>query len=105
MATQHAVPQPVDWTTWGDRLRRIRLNNHMDQAQFAEVIRVKKPTVGKYELQPTPPRMKGLIEDSVELHFGKGAADYLRGEIPTRDYEKETSGVVGNTVLPFRRSA
>lgn len=61
----------------------------MDQAQFAEVIRVKKPTVGKYELQPSAPRMKGLIEDSIELHFGKPAADYLRGS--TTDYESETS--------------
>lgn len=78
----------IDATTWGDRLRRIRLNRHLDQGQFAAVLGgIKKPTVGKYELLTSPPRNHELVEAAVELAFGKLAADYLRGHIAPTDYK------------------
>lgn len=80
-------------TTWGDRLRRIRLAHGLDQEEMGMAIDVKKATVGKYELQPTTPRAHRLIENSVELHFGTRAAEYLRG-VPSTDYELEGSRVL-----------
>ena len=90
MATQQITPDAgiVDRTTWGDRLRRIRLNRHLDQGHFAALLGgIKKPTVGKYELAGDPPRNHELIEAAVELKFGKEAADYLRGQIQPSDYK------------------
>ena len=75
-------------TTWGDRLRRIRLAHGLDQGAMADAIDVRKATIGKYELQPSTPRAHRLIENSVELHFGPAAAAYLRGT--STDYELES---------------
>ncbi len=80
--------------TWGDRLRRIRLNRHFDQETFADQIGIAKPTVGKYEVMPMTPRNHRLIENSVELRFGADAAAFLRGRLPHLDSNQEPAGHV-----------
>lgn len=73
--------------TWGDRLRRLRLNRGMDQAELAELLGVAKPTIGKYELMPSAPRQRKLVENTIELRFGARAAAFLRGDVPqSTDY-------------------
>ena len=81
MATAQTHLQTSDEVTWGDRLRRIRLNRHMDQRHFAAAIGVAKPTVGKYEMLGIVPRNHRLVENSVELRFGPQAAAFLRGTL------------------------
>jgi len=81
----------ADEVTWGDRLRRIRINRHMGQEAFADELGVAKPTIGKYEVMTTPPRTRRLIENSVELRFGQQAAAFLRGR--ALNPESTVSGV------------
>lgn len=84
MSAQHAV---TDQVTWGDRLRRIRINRHMDQSDMADLLGVAKPTVGKYELAVSPPRQRKLVENTIELRFGAAAAAFLRGNgLQSTDY-------------------
>lgn len=80
-----ATPPPADETTWGDRLRRIRLNRRMDQREFAAAIGVKPATVGNYETSDHEPRTSALVANTIELRFGPAAAEFLRGPQPT-DY-------------------
>ena len=80
MATTQRVPQlGADEVTWGDRLRRIRINRQLNQDELADALGVTKPTVGKYELLPFTPRNHRLVENVIELRFGRAAADFLRG--------------------------
>ena len=79
------VAPPSDETTWGDRLRRIRLNRRMDQREFAAAIGVKPATVGNYETGDHEPRTSALVANTIELRFGPQAAEFLRGPQPT-DY-------------------
>ena len=79
MATQETAAGAADEITWGDRLRRLRINRGLDQRHFAELIGVAKPTIGKYELAIDVPRNHRLVENSIELRFGAGPADFLRG--------------------------
>lgn len=75
----------ADEVTWGDRLRRLRINRHLNQDELADALGVTKPTVGKYELLPFTPRNHRLVENVIELRFGADAAAFLRGRQPT-DY-------------------
>ena len=63
--------------TFGDRLRRLRLSQGMDQKQFGDAIGVSGATVGKYELQLHDPRQARLVLNSIRLVYGKDAAAFV----------------------------
>ena len=85
MSTQPVGAIVPDEITWGDRLRRLRLNRDMDQRQFAAMLDVRPATIGNYEVSGHKPRTAALVENSVELRFGPEAARFLRDPQPT-DY-------------------
>lgn len=68
--------------TFGDRLRRLRLSQGMDQKQFGDAIGVSGATVGKYELQLHDPRQARLVLNSIRLVYGKDAAAFVAGADP-----------------------
>ena len=68
--------------TFGDRLRRLRLSQGMDQKQFGDAIGVSGATVGKYELQLHDPRQARLVLNSIRLVYGKDAAAFVVGADP-----------------------
>lgn len=84
MATAlRAVSEPPHYeTTWGDRLRRIRLAHGLHQDEMGRILKVQKPTVGRWELMEKAPQQHANYEDSVEIYFGSAAADFLRGLSP-----------------------
>lgn len=83
MSTQPVGAIHPDEITWGDRLRRLRLNRDMDQRQFAAMLDVRPATIGNYEVSGHKPRTAALVENSVELRFGPDAARFLRDPQPT----------------------
>ena len=93
MAVMTTTTTTLDQITWGDRLRRLRINRHMTQNQFADSIGLSRPAIGQYELMDDEPRAHRLVENSVELVYGREAADFLRG-LPHRDSNTEPAGYV-----------
>lgn len=54
---------------FGDRMRRIRLDAGMNQAEFAEAIGMGKAAYGHHELLADPPRTARLMAYAIELRF------------------------------------
>lgn len=63
--------------TFGDRVRRLRLDVGMTQDEFADAIGVGRATIGKYELLREAPRTYRLMRNSLELRFGSGVAEWV----------------------------
>lgn len=87
MGTTAAAAQViVDQVTWGDRFRRLRLNRSPGQREFAAVLGIPQGTIGGYERADHRPRGAAGVEAIIELHFGREAADFLRGCPQSTDY-------------------
>lgn len=55
---------------WGDRLRRVRRDMDMDQAQFGRAIGLSKGAIGQHEMRDDLPQSAGLIAHAVSGVFG-----------------------------------
>lgn len=65
--------------TWGDRIRRIRIQHGLDQRGLAQLLGVSPAAVGQWEKGDHTPRSHTLIEYAVEARLGREAAEFLRG--------------------------
>lgn len=84
---------PVPAITFGDRVRRLRLNLHLTQDEFADTIGVGRATIGKYELLVEAPRTHRLMRNSLELRFGRDVAQWvMTGETRPHDGGGTTHG-------------
>lgn len=77
--TTQTVQVPVPTFTFGDRVRRLRLDLGLTQGDFADSIGIARATVGKYELLAEPPRGIRLFRNSVALVYGADVADWIMG--------------------------
>jgi transcriptional regulator with XRE-family HTH domain len=69
--------------TYGDRVRRVRLDEGMDQRRFAAEIGVEQPTLGRHERLDEPPsRNRRAIASMIQLRFGVPADWVLTGQVP-----------------------
>lgn len=62
-------PSVIPKVGFGDRMRRIRLDAGMNQAEFAEAIGMGKAAYGHHELLADPPRTARLMAYAIELRF------------------------------------
>ena len=93
MSTNTAGALPLPHVTFGDRLRRVRLNTGLDQRTFAETIAISHAALGKYELSPHTPRVAKLVANSVQLAWGVPAVWLLTGETPGDDPSVRREGL------------
>jgi transcriptional regulator with XRE-family HTH domain len=90
MATQD-VSFPVPHITFGDRLRRLRLETRTTQDGFGDMIGLSGATIAKYELRSERPVRDRVLRNLLTLRFGQPVADWvLDGNLRTTDYELET---------------
>lgn len=92
MATHSPSPQ-VPHVTVGDRLRRLRLEQHLNQDEMGDKLGISGATIGKYELAPKPPRPR-VLRNLLKLAYGEEVAEWVMSGVantPTRDYEMEAS--------------
>lgn len=90
MATQ-AVSFPVPHITFGDRLRRLRLDTRTTQDMFGDMIGLSGATIAKYELRTAAPVRERVLRNLLALRFGQAVANWVvDGDIPpSTDYELE----------------
>ena len=96
-ATDRFIPE----MTYGDRLRRARLSQGMDQQAFADAVQVDRALVARHERMDAPPqRNRRALAAQVELRFGVPTEWLLTGTVPaqrdgvTRQYQRPTTAVV-----------
>jgi transcriptional regulator with XRE-family HTH domain len=63
--TATSPPGGVPEWTLGDRLRKARVHRGLEQEQLAELIGLKRSTIGNYERGDTPPKRPVLLAWSV----------------------------------------
>lgn len=81
---------------FGDRLRRLRKEKDITQAQLAEVIGVVPSAVGKYERFPQAyPSVEALIK--IAEHFNVSIDYLLRGTEAVANVENNISGQLSNS--------
>lgn len=73
------MPTNPPRVTFGDRLRRVRLNTGLTQDQFAVTIGVSGAAIGKWELQQEDPRNAQMIANAVQAVHGVPACWLLCG--------------------------
>lgn len=66
----------MDLINFGNKLKKLRLQNHMTQQQLASLMGVTKSVVSYYELQERIPSPEILIKLSTIFHV---STDYLLG--------------------------
>lgn len=66
----------MDLINFGNKLKKLRLQNHMTQQQLASLMGVTKSVVSYYELQERIPSPEMLIKLSTIFHV---STDYLLG--------------------------
>ena len=66
----------MDLINFGNKLKQLRLQNHMTQQQLASLMGVTKSVVSYYELQERIPSPEMLIKLSTIFHV---STDYLLG--------------------------
>lgn len=77
---------PIPHITFGDRLRRLRLDVGVTQSQFGDLIGLSAGTIAKYELMPEPPARPRVLRNLLELRYGAGIATWvLTGQAPSSD--------------------
>ena len=92
--------------TFGDRLRRLRMDLHLSQDELGQEIGVSGATIGKYEVLPRPTRMARHVAASIQLRYGVPAEWMLTGSIPqgpsaadeaqvTHDYDSAATAGLG----------
>lgn len=70
--------------TFGDRLRRLRLDLHMTQGDLARAVNVSTATIGKYELLDEPTRTATHLAATIQLLYGVPREWLLTGTVPAQ---------------------
>lgn len=71
--------------TYGDRLRRTRLAHGLNQAEFADQVRVDRALIARHELMDAPPqRNRRALAALIELRYGVPSDWLLYGVVPAQ---------------------
>lgn len=71
--------------TYGDRLRRVRLDQGLNQEQFAAEVGADRAQIARHELMTVPPqRNRRALAAMVELRYGVPSEWLLTGD--THEY-------------------
>lgn len=76
--------------TYGDRVRRARLDQGLTQEEFAEQIGTTQTLLGRHEKLDAPPsRNRRALASMIQLRFGVDADWLLTGDLDSREYQRD----------------
>lgn len=71
------IPPDVHYTTFGKRLREIRMERKLTQSEFAKMLGTSKQILSRYELEQRSPKIDQVKKYAEKL---KVSVDYLLGD-------------------------
>jgi len=71
------IPPTVHYTTFGKRLREIRIERELTQTEFAKILGTSKQILSRYELEQRSPKIDQVKKYAEKL---KVSVDYLLGD-------------------------
>lgn len=72
-----SIPPTVHYTTFGKRLREIRIERELTQTEFAKILGTSKQILSRYELEQRSPKIDQVKKYAEKL---KVSVDYLLGD-------------------------
>jgi transcriptional regulator with XRE-family HTH domain len=72
-----SIPPTVHYTTFGKRLREIRIERELTQTEFAKLLGTSKQILSRYELEQRSPKIDQVKKYAEKLNV---SVDYLLGD-------------------------